>query len=287
MKKLFIYMLVASTIISLASCKKNNLVVDKTVIPPAFAKFMSTGPQRFDVTSTNTSLKIPIGVTNVGDVDRTVKVTTSSSSGAQVGVQFNTSSTITIPAGKTIDSLPVSAIFSAYQTGRKDTIVFTIVDDQIKASDYNNKYTLYMYGPCFEGNVVLNSFIGSYPHTNENFGGSPYGPYTTTVSTVHQTSATTGTVTITNIYDYGWNPITVNLDWTDPYNVTAIVPQQSGIGDAGTLSSSYAGMDISVRQSPGTTGTYSYCSLNFDLKMQVGVTGLGWFGSLYEVVVAK
>ena len=36
-----------------------------------------------------------------------------------------------------------------------------------------------------------------------------------------------------------------------------------------------------------TPGTYSYCDGTFTLKMQLGVTGIGWFNALYTVNMAR
>lgn len=287
MKKLNYIALFSGVLLLLASCQKNNMIVDKDPATPEFAKFMVTGPLKLDITTTKTTIKVPVGVTNVSTSDRSVTIGYTSASGAVSGTQFTYPATITIPAGQTIDSIPVTVDYSKYETGRKDTVVFKIEGSGIASTSHNKAITVYLHGPCFEGNMVLNTMKGSYPKTNETLGTSPYGPYTTTISTVTQTSATTGTVTVTNIYDFGWNPIQVELDWTDPYNVKATVPEQSGIGDAGTISSAYAGEDISVRQYPGMDGTYSYCNLWLNLKMQLGVTGLGWFSSVYTVNMAR
>ena len=92
---------------------------------------------------------------------------------------------------------------------------------------------------------------------------------------------------MTNIYDYGWNPAKFVLDWTNPAARTAIPLPQSGIGDAGTLNSAYAGRDISLRPLAGQPGTFSICKQTLNLTMQVGVTGLGWFGTPYFVNMAR
>lgn len=290
-KNILRFLLPAILIVSIVvGCKKNNLVVDKDpIIPPAVAKFLTTAAQRFDVTSTNTSLKIPVSVTDVTTADRTVSITVTSASGAQAGTHYTIPNSVTIPAGKTIDSLPVSAIYNAYQTGRRDTLTITIIDGDVKAAAYNNKYTLYLYGPCYEGNVTLSNFLGDFDNTIEKFGtGNPYGPYTTTVSAVNPTSATTGTVSIENIWDTGWGPITFELNWTDPANRTlTVVPQSSGIGDAGDLGAAYAGMEVQVRPFAGQTGTFSACDGTITIKMQLGVAGLGWFSGLYTVTMAR
>ena len=141
---------------------------------------------------------------------------------------------------------------------------------------------------CFEGDVDLNALLGDYNKTNETFGITPYGPYTTSISSVNQLTPTSGTIVVENIFDFGWGPITFTLDWSDPNNRTVIVvAQSSGIADAGTLSGAYAGEEVAVRPFAGQPGTFSACKGTLTLKMQLGVAGLGYFGELYTVNMAR
>lgn len=275
---------VAVLLLGLNACKKTDAIT----IAPERAHFTNMKFASYEITAPNKTYKIPIGITNVSTQDRTVNIQITSPSGAQQGTHYtvNTKS-IVIPAGKAVDSIVVSGVYNQYTSGRKDTLVFTITQGGVPPAEYNQTFTLLMRGPCFEGDIVLNELLGTYANTNEVFGSSTYGPYTTQITAVNKTSATTGTITVANIYDYGWNPITFKLDWTDPNNRTLTLDQQAGIGDAGTLNSAYSGQDISVRPYAGQTGTFSYCNQTFTIKMQVGVTGLGWFGSLYTVNLAR
>jgi hypothetical protein len=127
------------------------------------------------------------------------------------------------------------------------------------------------------------------PNTRETFGTSAYGPYNTTISAVTLTSPTTGTITVTNIWDNGWGPITFTLDWTNPLaTVATVVPQNAIPGsNAGDLSATYAGQTVAVRAFAGQPGTFSACNSVFTLRMQLGVTGVGFFGSLYTVILRR
>lgn len=274
--------LVLSCTFLLLCCKK-----EEVTIPEPLAHFTNVAGGTFSVVSTNNLFKIPVGVTAVSDVDRTVNITVTSPSGAVQGTHYTLSSTsVVIPAGEAVDSLTIYAAYNQYLAGRKDTLIFTITGDGVKPSSYNSTYTLALRGPCFEGDVDLNAFLGDYDKSVEDFGG-PYGPYTTTVTAVNQTSATTGTITVANIFDAGWNPVTFTLNWTDPSNRTVTLVQQSGIGNAGTVSSTYAGQDISVRPFAGQVGTFSACNQTITIKMQIGVTGLGFFGTLYTLNMVR
>ena len=287
MKKFSYLLLIVSVFVAVATgCKKS----DSFDTPPEAATFTNLASGTYLITGPAVSYKIPVGLTTVSTQDRTVNIEVTSPSGAVEGTHYTIASkSITIPAGQVIDSITVQGIYSQYLTGRKDTLIFTIVEPGAKPSDYNQKFTLVMRGPCFESEIAGNfaDLLGDYDNTNELFGSSAYGPYTTTILSATQTSPTTGTITVGNIWDSGWNPITFTLDWTDVNNRKVTLVQQSGIGNAGTINSAYNGMDISVRPFGTQVGTFSYCNQTLTLKMQLGVTGLGWFGSLYTVNMAR
>ncbi|MCR6721681.1 MAG: hypothetical protein NVV59_15665 [Chitinophagaceae bacterium] len=269
------------SVVTLTSCDKNKPY--KTAVVEPLAHFAGNEVQSYSVVSASTApYRITIGTTDVSKEDRTVSFTVSSPTGATAGTHYtlsNTTGKVTIPAGEAVAYIDVQGIFAAYETsGRKDTVIFKITEPDVKVAEFQHTLKLFMRGPCFEGDIVLDDLKGDYKNTHEVFGTSTYGPYTTSVSAVSQTSATTGTVTITNIYDYGWNPITFKLDWTNPNNRLVTLDYQSGVGNAGTLNSAYAGNDIQVDYD-GVPGTYSWCDQTIQVRMAVGVVGLGWFGN--------
>ncbi len=271
----------------LQSCKKQDIT-----IAPEQAHFANKTSDSYFITGPTVSYPLLVGFTTVSNQDRTINISVSSPTGAVEGTHYslNTKS-ITIPAGKALDSIILQGTYSQYLTLRKDTLIFTITDASGKPSDYNSTLKLFMRGPCFQTEIdgKMNDLLNDYNNTIEVFGsGAPYGPYTTTITEVNQTSPTTGTIKVTNIWDTGWGPITFTLDWTDPANSkVSVVPQSTGIGDAGDLNGAYAGMDVAVRPFGTQTGTFSYCNQTFTLKFQLGVTGLGWFNSLYTVNLAR
>ncbi|MFN4314677.1 MAG: hypothetical protein ACK4E0_10315 [Chitinophagaceae bacterium] len=269
----------------MTGCDKNEPY--DVITPPDGLHFTGAETQVYDVVvNPAPAFAINIGATTVSSSDRTVSVNITSSTGASSGAQYNIvgGNTVTVPAGEVIGNFAIQANYSAYTTGRIDTLTLALTNPtNTSVSDFLDTVKVIVRGPCFEGDIVLSDFLGTYANTNELFGTSAYGPYTTTVSGVASTSATTGTITVTNIFDFGWNPITFILDWTDPSNLIATLDEQSGIGDAGTINSAYAGLDVSVRASAGNPGTFSWCNGTLDLKMQPGVTGLGWFNLVYQV----
>jgi hypothetical protein len=294
MKKIFkniIYILVVMIAFTATSCKQNEQII---TTPEDKAHFTFVQGGSFSVLPTSLTYKVPVGVTTVANVDRTVAFTVTSPTGAVAGTHYTINKTVaTIKAGQATDTIIVTGILPPYAAGRKDSLTFTINDPSLKAFPTNSTYKLYMRGPCFEGDTdlaALNGLKGSYANTNEVFGTGPYGPYTTTISAVTLTSPTTGTITVTNIWDNGWGPITFNLDWTNPAaTTTAVVPQAAIPGsNAGDLNATYAGQTIAVRAlATNPTGTFKACTSEFVLRMQLGVTGVGFFGSLYTVTLKR
>jgi hypothetical protein len=235
-------------------------VVDKDVVPPSFAKFnTSIFVSTYYVRSVNTPYKLPIGVTAVSDKDRTINLTYQSSTGAALGVQYNAPATIVIPAGKAVDTLSITGLYAGYPlSSRIDSLKVTVGGGDVPSNDYNKTYTLLLRKYC---DVVLASLNGAYDNTNEysSSGAFSYGPYSTAVSGLTSTGATTATGFISNIYDWGWNDIQVNLDWTDPANFKVTIPLQLTGGGGATY----------VRSTAGKTNTFSSCDETFSISIDL------------------
>jgi hypothetical protein len=289
MKKI-IYLLTASVMI-IAGCKKGN--EEGSILPEEKSHFTFQNGGTYQLVSPTTVYKVPIGVTTTSGSDRNVTFTVTSPTGAVQGTHYTLSKTTAlIKAGKSTDTIEVRGVQSQYLSGRRDSLVFTINDATLKPVQTNTTFKLFMRGPCFEGDTdlsALNALRGNYTRTNELFGTSAYGPYTTGISAVTLTSPTTGTITVTNIWDNGWGPITFNLDWTNPAATTAVVVAQNAIpgSNAGDINGAYAGQTVAVRPFAGQPGTYSACNSTFTLRMQLGVTGVGFFGALYTVTMLR
>ncbi|MFT3846627.1 MAG: hypothetical protein QM725_16325 [Lacibacter sp.] len=279
MKKLLIYLTVATGVLfNLTSCSKNNMVVDKEVVPPSFAKFnTSTLIGTYYIRSTNTPYKLPIGVTTVSDKDRVITLSYASPTGAAAGTHYNAPATITIPAGKTIDTLAVTGLYSGYPvSSRIDSLKITVGGGDVPKNDYNNTYTILMRKYC---DVVLSSLMGAYNNTKEysSSGAFSYGPYPTAVTGLTATGATTATGYISNIYDWGWNDIQVNLDWTDPANFKVTIPLQLTGGGGATY----------VRSSAGKTNTFSSCDQTFSLSIDLLDASQVVTSSGYQIRLAR
>jgi hypothetical protein len=283
-------MMIFGFVAFLSSCKKS----DSLSVAPEAANFTNQSSGTYFVTAPNTSYKIPVGLTNTSDKDRTVNITVTSPTGAVKGTQYNlSSSSVVIPAGKVIDSITVQGVFAQYQTGRKDTLVFTITEPGTKAAEYNNKFTLLLRGPCFASDVAaeLQSLLGDYNNTTEQLGsGGVSSAYHTKIVSATLASATTANIVVANIFDNTppWNNLTYTLDWTDPANPKVTLVAQNAGGNAGDLfGAMYNGTPYAVTFFPTQTGTFDFCAQKLTLRMRIGVFGVGYSASLYQVNMAR
>ncbi len=292
------YFICFSGIMFLASCDKTEPY--ETTDPEEAAHFTGARNQTYSVLVDPAPVfNLEVGTTNVTSADRTISYTVTSPSGAAAGTQYNidNSGTVLIPAGKAVGTIDIRANFSEYSTGRKDTLIIALTTPTVKIAQFQDTIILIIKGPvfgCSEDNVTLTDVIGSYPNTLEDFDGTAYGPYPTTISAVTLTSPTTGTITVTNIFDDGWGPITFELDWTDPLNrTTKVVDAVIANTDAGTVfGAAYDGIPIIVTAPFNAIaqyefGTYSYCNRTFTLNMEIGIDGVGYYPALYQVIVAQ
>jgi len=249
------------SIVCFGSCEKNNLVQEQGIVPPSYARFntklLADSIATYYIRSDNAPYKLPIGVTTVSNVDRTIMFEYTSNTAVK-GVQYNAPSTLIIPAGKTIDSLVFSGLYSGYtSSARKDTVKITITDGgDIPGTKYitprKNVYYLILRKYC---DVLLSDLYGNYTRAIDN---GNYGPYPMAVvpGSAVSTGATTGTLQLTNIWDPGV-PVTttVNLDWTNPADFKVTITDQVYFAPA----------NLWIKNS-ATTGTFSSCDQTFTLK---------------------
>src|SRR2546423_6530779 len=145
---------------SIAGCKKENALV----IPPVEASFANQSLGNYFVKNDpNSQYKVPIGLTTVSTTDTKVDITVSSTTAAE-GTQYTIpSSTVTIPAGKVLDSFVVKGLFSGYPAGRRDTLILSISNEKDASAATplisNDTFMLVMQGYC---DVVLSNLEGAY-----------------------------------------------------------------------------------------------------------------------------
>jgi hypothetical protein len=237
-------------------------------VPPTQSHFANeTGGSFYIQNVANPTFKIPIGITTPVANDTKITVSVASPTGAAAGVQYTLPTTsITIPAGKTLDSLAVQGIFAGFPGSRVDTLVFTISGGDVEAAAYNNTYKLVMQKYC---PVTLSSFAGAWNNMNDNDGTPVYSATVAPVTAANQTSATTGYIMVSGLWGVtGSGPIRVDLDWTDPANFKTSIPTGQNL----YVDPTYG--QAKVR--PVGTGTFSSCNGTLTLKYQVYVS-LGSF----------
>lgn len=254
------------------SCKKTDITV-----PPVQAHFISAGASYYITNSSNSEFKIPVSLTTVANVDRQVTLNVTSPTNATSGVQYTLgSTTVTIPAGKSVDSVTVKGLFAGYTNGRKDTLIFTITGGDIEPASFNSSFSLVLQKYC---DVVLSELEGEYTQSFDAQSPDEYGPYTSSVTAV-STGPTSATLTIRNFAKAAFGPfaasdpagdpgIKVNIDWTNPANFTTSVPTQTFYKDP-----SYGTATIK----PTGTGTFSSCDGTLTLSYNVTVSA-GSFGN--------
>jgi hypothetical protein len=254
-------------VLGLSSCKKNNLVVDKDpiVAPPALAEFLlaSFTPKSYYVKPLGTvAYAIPVGVTSVSSVDRTVQFSYTSSTGAVMGTHFTAPTSVVIKAGKALDSVRILGTYSEYAGGRVDSVKVKITSGAVAAFSGKDSIVLVIQRYC---EVILGDLSGDYTDTNEYTaaGAFSYGPYTTSLTSLVSTGATSATGKLVNLYDDGWNDIDCTIDWTNPSNFKIAIPLQA-------TGKAYGGATAtSVRTSSTKASTFSACDRSFSIYIDL------------------
>ncbi|MGE5521099.1 MAG: hypothetical protein ACM3VS_14330 [Candidatus Dadabacteria bacterium] len=279
-RNIFAVICVGVLLFTINACKKNNLVIDQQVIPPATAKFnvnkSADTAGTYYIASTGATYKIPIGITNVSDKDRTIQLCYSSTS-AVAGQQYNAPATLTIPAGKALDTLRITGLYSGYPTSTKiDVLYIKICGGDVTVSPYWNQYKLTLRKYC---DVIPSGLIGDFANSTDTYGGSPSSKpnYLATVSNWTSTGPTSATVIIKNLgatSDNGWGPfgptdgamnpgITATLDWSNPANFSVTIPTQNYFNDG------------SGNSTINATGTFSSCDQTYTITEKVKYAGNG------------
>lgn len=251
----------------LFSCRK-NLDAD---IPPANSEFAYPDNETRNFYVLNTSpgdtYKIPVGVTTPLERPVTLQLSYTSAT-AVAGTHFTAPSSITIPAGKVLDSVSLKGFFVNIPAGVTHRVVAKISGGDLPALVGRDSVVLLLRRYC---NVDVSSLAGDYNTTETSaFGGTPTS-YVSSVSNVVQTSATTATATMNNLWDFN---LTANVvfDWTDPANFKVTLSptiQQTFYLYQGTAATF-------ITQAAGTINTFSSCDNKITMNLRF-YTGAGTF----------
>jgi hypothetical protein len=267
-----------STLFGLLSCKKNNVAVDVDPLNvPArsrFAYYDATAPvaKTFYVGAAAPAnvYNVPVGITNVANVDRTVQFTYSSTT-AVAGTHYTAPVSVVIPAGQALAQLPITGMFANIPAGVAHVLKIKITGGDVPAFGSGRDsvlLTLRRYCP-----VVIASLAGAYNNTNEytTAGAFSYGPYATQVTNLVSTGATTATGKIVNLYDDGWVDVNVTLDWTDPANFKLTIPYQT----TGKIYSGTAPTFVRTSTAAAAVNTFSSCDRSFSFGIDLVNSGTG------------
>ena len=128
-------------------------------VPPARASFLGNSSGTYYVLDDpNSYYAVHVGFTNVADKDRTINFTVTPSGSAKEGVDYTIPSTsVTIPAGQTIDSLVVKGMFAGFADDHVDTLSFAITGGDAEGLSGDSTFTLILNKSC--------------PYTADNFSG--------------------------------------------------------------------------------------------------------------------
>jgi hypothetical protein len=261
---------VALMTLAVVSCKK-----EETTIPPAAAAFTASSntANYFIQNDPNSVFKIPVGFTTASNAERKITYTVSSPTGAAAGTQYTipSSGTVSIPAGKTVDSINVKGLFAGYPTGRKDTLLFTITGGDGVPASWSNTFTLVMQKYC---NVTVASFAGTYiAQDYDATTNLPDGAAYTMTLTPGTTTGTTGTISAAGLWGIP-NPFTVSLNWTDPANFSTNIADQNWFVHA-----TYGQAKIRANG----MGSFSSCDNTFIIRYEAYVSA-GSFGKYYTTL---
>lgn len=252
----------------LASCDKTKPY--DVIVPPGQANFANqTLLYYFVKNDPSTQFKLPIGLTAASSTPVTLTIGVTSPTGAVEGTHYTIpSKTITIAAGKALDSLVIKAIPTQYfANNRVDTlkVFFTNLPSGYSKSTYNDTLRIVLRKYC---NVVGADFLGNFTRSVDMQGATSYTPYTAQITSFTLTSATTATAVIKNVWDVG-GTTNVVFDWTDPANFKTTIPAQFLYTDAQYGAATITGVG---------TGTFSSCDNTVNLSYKVTVAA-GSFGN--------
>jgi hypothetical protein len=264
-------------IVALASCKKNNLVIGKDVTAPAFAKIGtwlngdSTGT--YVVKSTNAPFKIPIGITNVSDKDRTINFSYTSATAVE-GVHYTAPKSLVIKAGEALDSLAITGIFASFNDDvtKSHLLKISISGGDVKVNPIKVNYNLTMK---MYWDADVNAFSGTYIIQDYTGGAEDGDPYEVEVTPVSGNGPQT-TVNIKGLW--GRNELVkVVLNWSDRTKGTTTVPKAAFYNH-----STYGALTIN----PNGTGKFS----TVDNTMTIGyenTVSAGSFGKYTSDLIKK
>ena len=220
MKKLiksFIIFAVAALVLN--SCGEPDPIIYDG---PEFVSFTGGTSGSYFVQESNTPFPVQVGIPSPSTSDVTVQIELISATGEE-GTQFDLPSSVTIPAGDVIATIPVKGYFENL-AGRVDTLSFQLIGDEV--ANFDTAYTVIMQQFCV---FDINNFVGAYSCDE-----AVYGVYGVNF-TVDPDNA--NAVLNDNFWDFPAAGETVQYIFTGDFDQIVIVPEQEFTFGDGTVGS--------------------------------------------------
>lgn len=283
--------LLSVTIVLFVACKDNNLVVDKNVKVPPYARFIKSDTPRLTVyKSLPNKIMIPFSVTAVSDFGKDVWFEPTSRT-ATFGQQFYFPKTFTIGANNLVDSLPFTADYNGFtDPSNTDTVKITVSKDgSIPGCAMNNTYNVILKRDCSSTDTADFKYLnGIYPNITDAMPLATIG----TITYSHP-------IVISNYARYGVDSASFTLNNFLDKNVSIIVKFRvigSGARNLKVVSQTFddatEGYTYEIK-APSFTRTFNVCDGTVNLPLQIRKYPIGTIPSganplkNYEIKLSK
>lgn len=218
---------------------------------PSFISFTGGTSGDYFIQEANTPYPVSVGIPNKEGSDVTVNLDVIYTS-AVAGTHFNLPASVTIPKGEVTVDIAVEGFFEN-MAGRKDTVIFQLLGDDVASFDTAYMITLQQFCP-----FDVADFVGDWTANEQSvYEDDPYDPYTVSF----EANPNGGDTLITDdIYPY--MPVKVTFDASDPANFIWNIPDQYML-----THDSYGPMHITDLGA----GSFSSCDMVMGIESKVYV----------------
>jgi|GEM_PF-2134026 len=182
---------------------------------PVFVSFTDGTLGDYFVQEDNTPYPVQVGIPAPLGSDITVDIEVLYASG-EAGTHYDLPSSVTISSGQVVAAIPVKGYFDNLAGGRKDTLVFQLMGDDV--ASFDTAYTVYLQQFC---PFVVADFEGDWTATEVSDFYGAYDPYTITL----ETNPNGGDTLVTDdIWPYA--PVKFAFDVSNPASFNWSIPDQ-------------------------------------------------------------
>jgi hypothetical protein len=245
MKKLIYFLSLVVTVSMLSSCEYEERFYDGNQTLAYFPQL--TSRVEVELNTTSTTISIPVNVSTLSDVDRTVNLTIEGTAAAN---QYQVANQVTIPAGSYFGSLELTGFITDLTTTGV-TLTFTLedgVDEGGVASSRTHTSTIVLICP-----IPDTYFTGTYL-VEQQSGVAPFASIQPALGTQLVDVVVSGGTSRT--FDYLYAPLNFQSDFAMTLNLVCETFQVFGDIQSGSLSCDGGNTQIGQRNS-ATVSTYS------------------------------